>query len=79
MRPNQLLTRLRQDIRKMREAPNEERYLRQRHFALKKLDSLRAFYKAGRMTDAEKAALNDALNGFMAAARTYGPIDETMG
>lgn len=55
----------------MRTAETEERYERYRHFALKKIQVLRAYYRTGRMTDQDKMALNEALNSFIASARSF--------
>lgn len=65
MKPNHFLTRLRQDIRKMALSPTAEGYLRYRSFARSKVYTLRAMLKEGKLTDADKAKFNEAVDLYM--------------
>lgn len=66
MKPNHFLTRLRQDIRKMRDAPERGGYLRYKKFARSKIYVLRDQMKAGQMRQLDKKRFAEAVDQFLA-------------
>lgn len=64
MKPNHLLTRLRQDIRKMASAPDEGGYLRYKKYATGKMLRLREHYRDKAMTVDDIEALKDCVQTF---------------
>lgn len=76
MKPNHFLTRLRQDIRKMASAKSPDVYLRYKRFARSKVYTLRDHFKAGKMTDDDKKAFNEAIDLYMKAQEAQKHYEE---
>lgn len=69
MKPNHYLTRLRQDIRKMRTATSPERFERFYRFARAKIFVLRTYYKAGQLNKVDTEAFAAAVTDYMEVAK----------
>lgn len=65
MKANHLLTRLRQDLRKMVLNEADPAYSRYRHFATGKIIKLREQYKRGKLTELEMQAFRDCAVTFV--------------
>ena len=72
MKPNHLLTRLRQDIRKMETATSREVFLRFVHFAKLKMRTLQRQMHEGRLTEAARHAFLEALKVFVEVQKRKG-------
>lgn len=61
MKPKELLTRLKQDLRKLLMSESPEDYSRYQHFAKKKLKPLRTYHREGQLDKTDTKNLNDCL------------------